>query len=75
MQSKGAIRFVAILLALASIWQLSFTLVTNIHEKKAVKFAEAKAVAAEQSAAFNKVADVDKAFYLDSIRKVETEVD
>ena len=71
MQSKGAIRFVAILLALASIWQLSFTLVTNIHEKKAVKFAEAKAVAAEQSAAFNKVADVDKAFYLDSIRKVE----
>ena len=71
MQSKGAIRFVAILLALASLWQLSFTLVTNMQEKKAEKYAEAKVIAAEQSAAFEKVADMDKAFYLDSIRKVE----
>ena len=70
MQSKGAIRFVAILLALASIWQLSFTLVNSIQENKAEKYAEAKVIAAEQSAAFSKVADVDKAFYLDSIRKV-----
>ena len=45
MQSKGAIRFVAILLLLASFWQLSFTLVTNIQEKKAQKYAEAKAEA------------------------------
>ena len=70
MQSKGAIRFVAILLAVASLWQLSFTLVNSIQENKAEKYAEAQAVAAEQSAAFSKVADVDKAFYLDSIRKV-----
>ena len=70
MQSKGAIRFVAILLALASIWQLSFTLVNSIQENKAEKYAEAKVIAAEQSAAFSKVADVDKAFYLDSIKKV-----
>ena len=70
MQSKGAIRFVAILLAIASLWQLSFTLVNSIQENKAEKYAEAKAIAAEQSAAFSKVADVDKAFYLDSIRKV-----
>ena len=71
MQSKGAIRFVAILLMLASLWQLSFTLVTNIQEKKAVKYADAKAEAAMQTAAFGKVAEADKAFYLDSIKKEE----
>ena len=70
MQSKGAIRLVAILLMLAVLWQLSFTLVNSVQEKKAVKYAEAKAVAAENSAAFSKVADVDKAFYLDSVKKV-----
>ena len=71
MQSKGAIRFVAILLLLASLWQLSFTLVANRQENKAEKYAEAKAEAAKNSAAFGKIADADKAFYLDSIRKVE----
>ena len=71
MQSKGAIRFVAILLMLASIWQLSFTLVTNRQESKAEKYAEAKAEAAMQTAAFGKVAEGDRAFYLDSIRKDE----
>ena len=71
MQSKGAIRFVAVLLALASIWQLSFTLVTTVQEKRAVRYAEAKAEAAMNSAAFAKVNEADHAFYLDSIRKVE----
>ena len=72
MQSKGAIRFVAILLLLASLWQLSFTLVANRQEGKAEKYAEAKAQAAMNSAAFGKVAEADKAFYLDSIRKDES---
>ena len=72
MQSKGAIRFVAVLLLLASFWQLSFTLVTNRQEKKAKNYAEAKAVAAMQSSAYEKVAEADKAFYLDSIRKDES---
>ena len=72
MQSKGAIRFVAILLLLASLWQLSFTLVTNRQENKAEKYAEAKAEAAMNSAAFGKIAEADKAFYLDSIKKVES---
>ena len=72
MQSKGAIRFVAVLLLLASFWQLSFTLVTNRQEKKAENYAEAKAVAAMQSSAYEKVAEADKAFYLDSIRKDES---
>ena len=71
MQSKGAIRFVAILLAIACLWQLSFTLVTKVQENKAAKYAEAAVVAAENSAAFAKVSEMDKALYLDSIRKVE----
>ena len=69
MQSKGWIRLVAILLAIASIWQLSFTAVTTIQEKKAEKFAEKAAVAAQNSADFAKVAIEDQAYYLDSIRK------
>ena len=72
MQSKGAIRFVAILLLLASLWQLSFTFVTDRQEKKAEKYAEAKAEAAMQTAAFSKIAEADKVFYLDSIRKDES---
>ena len=71
MQSKGAIRFVAILLAIACLWQLSFTAVTKHQENKAVKYAEAAVEAAQNSAAFAKVAEADKAFYLDSLRKVE----
>ena len=62
MQSKGWIRLVAILLAIASIWQLSFTAVTTIQEKKAEKFAEKAAVAAQNSADFAKVATEDQAY-------------
>ena len=72
MQSKGAIKFVAFLLLLASLWQLSFTAVTQYQEKKAEKYAENKAEAAMQTAAYAKVADVDKAFYLDSLKKDES---
>ena len=72
MQSKGAIRFVAVLLLLASLWQLSFTVVTQYQEKKAEKYADNKAEAAMQTAAYAKVADVDRAFYLDSIKKDES---
>ena len=69
MQSKGAIRFVAIILALVCLWQLSFTLVTRIQDIRAEKYAEKAVQAVEKSTAFSKVADEDKAFYLDSIRK------
>ena len=71
MQSKGAIRFVAVLLLLASLWQLSFTAVTQYQEKKAEKYADDKAEAAMQTAAYAKVAEADKAFYLDSLKKDE----
>ena len=69
MQSKNAIRVVAILLAIACLWQLSFTLVTKIQENKAAKYAEKAVEAYQNSAAFAKVPEVDKAFYLDSIRR------
>ena len=70
MQSKGVIRLVAILLIIACAWQLSFTLVTAIHNNKAAKYAEAQAVAVQETPAFAKVAEVDQAYYLDSIKKV-----
>ncbi|MGN1045864.1 MAG: protein translocase subunit SecDF [Candidatus Cryptobacteroides sp.] len=69
MQSKGAIRLVAILLAAACLWQLSFTLVSKIQENKAGKYAQKAVEAYQNSSAFLKVADADKAFCLDSIRK------
>ncbi|MBO5635818.1 MAG: protein translocase subunit SecDF [Bacteroidales bacterium] len=74
MQSKGWIRLVAILLAIASIWQLSFTAVTTIQERKADKFAENAATAAMNSASFAKVSTEDQAYYLDSIRKDQNRV-
>jgi SecD/SecF fusion protein len=62
------------LLAIASIWQLSFTAVTAIQERKAEKFAEKAAVAAMNSASFAKVSPEDQAYYLDSIRKDQNRV-
>ena len=69
MQSKGAIRLVAILLAIACIWQLSFTAVTSLQENKAAKYADAAVAAFRQSAAFRNVAPEDQAYVLDSIAK------
>lgn len=74
MQSKGWIRLVAILLAIASLWQLSFTAVTSIQEKKAEKFAEKAAEAARASADFAQIPENDQAYYLDSIRKEQNKV-
>lgn len=71
MQSKGAIRFVAICLILACLWQLSFTLVTSICTKKANAAADKAVAEMQKSAAFAEIPDVDKAYYLDSIRKIE----
>ena len=69
MQSKNAIRLVAILLAIACLWQLSFTLVTKLQENKAAKYAEKAVLSYQNTAAFSNVPEVDKAFYLDSIRR------
>lgn len=74
MQSKGWIRLVAILLALASIWQLSFTAVTSIQEKKADKYAARQVELAKASAEFAAIPVEDQAFYLDSLEKVHDRV-
>ena len=71
MQSKGAIKFVAVLLAIACIWQLSFSLVTSIQEGKAEAYAQKAVEAFKQSSEYANVPDVDKAFYLDSLAKNE----
>ena len=68
MQSKGAIRFVTICLLLACLWQLSFTAVTALHNKKAEQRADQIALATDVTA----IAEADRAFYLDSIRKIES---
>ena len=70
MQSKGAIRLVAVLLALACLWQLSFTLVTKVQDNKAKAYAE-KVVNALQAdeATFSKIDPDNQAYYLDSVRK------
>ena len=72
MQSKGAIRFVAICLALACLWQLSFSVVTRVQEHKADKYAEKAVEAFSASADFQKVSEEDKAYVLDSIAKVNS---
>jgi len=69
MQSKGAIRFVAIILVIACLWQLSFTAVTSIIEKRAENKAEAAAAAFQESAAFEAISEENRAFYLDSLKK------
>ncbi len=71
MQSKGAIRLVAILLAIACIWQLSFTAITSIQEKKAAKAAAAKVDEIKQGAEFSRIAEENQAFFLDSLKKIE----
>ena len=72
MQNNGFIRVVAICFVLACFWQLSFSLVSSIYAGKADKAADKVVERVKESAAFAQVPDVDKAFYLDSIRKIES---
>ncbi|MDO4735768.1 MAG: protein translocase subunit SecDF [Bacteroidia bacterium] len=69
MQSKGAIKFVAILIAVACLYSLSFTWATSNQEKKAEQYANAAVEAEKLSPAFAKISEHDKAFYLDSLYK------
>ena len=68
MQSKGLIRTVTIVLLIACAWQLSFTAVSAIHNRKAAQRAEQIALASDVSA----IDEADRAYFLDSIRKIET---
>jgi len=68
MQSKGAITLVAILIGLACIFQLSFTAATAVQESKAAKAAEKAVIEEQQSPSFAEVSELNRAFYLDSVR-------
>lgn len=78
MQNKGAIRFFAIAFALVCLFQLSFTFVARITEKKASNYAKTESVATEakQLANGNAVREIDvldslvqvrRKYYLDSV--------
>ncbi|MBO4571877.1 MAG: protein translocase subunit SecDF [Bacteroidales bacterium] len=74
MQSKGAITFVAILVAIACLFQLSFTAVTAIQEGKASKYADKVVEEIQQTPAFAAVSDLDKAFWLDSVKTTANKI-
>jgi len=67
MQSKGAIRFVAIIIGLACAYQLSFTWATRHQESKARTYAQSAIEQFQTTSAFSAVSELDRAFYLDSL--------
>lgn len=69
MQSKGAIRFLVVLVVLACIYQLSFTVATKVQERKAAAYAQEAVTLAQQTPAYQNRAD--QAYYLDSLRAVK----
>ena len=71
MQSKGAIRLVAILIALACFYQLSFTWATRHQEKKAKEYAVAAVTAEKNTPAFADIPELNKTLFLDSLRNVK----
>ena len=68
MQSKGAIKLVAILLLFASLWQLSFTMVSNRQVKKAEAYAEKAVAAAMADSSVMAMSAEDQTEYLDGVR-------
>ncbi len=71
MQSKGAIRILAIVIILACLYQLSFTWATKHQEKKSREFAEKALVVEQTLPEFQNIPEGNKAFYLDSIRTLK----
>lgn len=71
MQSKGAIRLVAILIALACLYQLSFTWATRQQEKKAEAFAAKAVEAVKATQEYAAIPDLDKAYFIDSLTKAK----
>ena len=70
MQSKGAIRFLTIIVMLACLFQLSFTLATRIVENKAKKYAEERGVQAQSTEAYVQLSDLRKQSFVDSVEMV-----
>ena len=62
----------AILIALACLYQLSFTWATRSQEKKAAKYAAEYVEAVKKTPEFAKVPELDRAYFLDSLTKEKT---
>ena len=71
MQNKGLFRVLAILIALACLYQLSFTLATRNQEKKAAVYASKAAEAEKLKPEFAQVSNLNQAYFLDSVIKVK----
>ncbi|HPW78002.1 MAG: bifunctional preprotein translocase subunit SecD/SecF [Bacteroidetes bacterium ADurb.Bin037] len=71
MQSKGAIRLVMLLIAAACIYQLSFTAVTRIQERKAADYAERAVLEFQKTSEYQNISELDQAFVLDSLRNAK----
>ncbi len=70
MQNKGLIRLVAICLFLACIWQLSFTAVSKIQEKRANAYADEVVAALTGDQTSDEINDVRKSSYNEFIDSV-----
>ncbi len=68
MQNKGAIKLLAILFALVSIYQLSFSYFTSRTERKAREYANSERFVNEAKALSQKLGRSEE-YYLDSLRK------
>lgn len=71
MQNKGAIRLVAVLIAIACIYQLSFTWATRHQEKKAKAYSQRMVELEQNLPSFSLISDLDKAYYLDSLGRAK----
>ncbi|MDR2802575.1 MAG: protein translocase subunit SecDF [Prevotellaceae bacterium] len=69
MQNKGAIRLVAILLGLACLYQLSFTVVTRIEESKAKEYAAVAVEQFRQTPEYAAIDDNDKEFTVANLNR------
>jgi SecD/SecF fusion protein len=67
MQNKGTIFLIAVLVALACLYQLSFTVATRVQESKAKDYAEAAVQRYEQSNDYASIDDYNKKFVSDSL--------
>src|SRR3989339_21012 len=71
MQNKGAIRLVAVLIAIACIYQLSFTWATRNQEKKAKAYSQRMVELEQNLPSFSLISDLNKAYYLDSLGRAK----
>jgi len=69
MQSKGAIRFVIIILGLACVYQLSFTWATRNQESKARAYAQKAVEHVQTTPAFSIIPEINRAYYLDTVAR------